>query len=412
MALSDIERNKYATRVYSSRMRLLCNCGFYGILLTHMKFAIDEGCDTAYTDGERIAFSPKFLDEISDPELDFVLMHEILHVALQHCFRTGDRDNNAFNIACDIVVNSNIKHSKGDSNSAITLKKYGVSMHLTPDGKEGYEYTAEEVYEMLKDHCKKHKVEVNPDASFDEHGKWGQKNKSPAAADDGYLSDLWAQRVMDAAKAAEEMAKAGGNGRGTLPAGIDRLIEELTHPTLDWRTILADFVSEEITDYSFYPPDRRFSDSGFFLPDLNEKENRAEDILFMVDTSGSMSDKMIAEVYSEIKGAIDQFGGKLSGWLGFFDAKAYEALPFDSVNELLSIRPKGGGGTDFQVIFDYVNKKTDTFTPAAIVILTDGYCPFPDESEAMGVPVLWIINNDHITPPWGKVARILGREGR
>ena len=44
--------------------------------------------------------------------------------------------------------------------------------------------------------------------------------------------------------------------------------------------------------------------------------------------------------------------------------------------------------------------------PVSIVILTDGYAPFPDESEAMGIPVLWIINNNDIKPPWGRVARI------
>ena len=406
MALSELEKRKYATRVYMSRMRVLCEYGFYGLLLTYMRFSIDEGCDTAYTDGERIAFSPKFMDELSDDELDFVLMHEVLHVALQHCFRTGDRQNDVFNIACDIVVNSNIKLSKGIGDKAITLRKYGTAMHLTPDGDEGCNYTAEEVYEMLIDHCKKHDVAVNPDAGFDEHEQWNKKKNGGGAvnSDDGYLSDLWKQRVMDAAKAAKEMDAV--QGRGTLPLGVDRLINELTHPTVDWRSVLSDFVSEEITDYSFYPPDRRFSDSDFFLPDLNEKEDRAEDILFMVDTSGSMSTEMITEVYSEIKGAIDQFGGKLTGWLGFFDALAYEAQPFDTVSELLSIRPKGGGGTDFQVIFDYVRKKMHDPAPAAIVILTDGYCSFPDESEAMGIPVLWVINNNYIKPPWGKVARI------
>ena len=409
MALSETERNKYATRVYLSRMRVLCDCGFYGILLTHMKFSIDEGCNTAYTDGERIAFSPRFMDQLSDPELDFVLMHEVLHVALQHCFRTGDRQNDVFNIACDIVVNSNIKLSKGIGDKAITLRKYGTAMHLTPDGREGCDFTAEEVYEMLIDHCKKHNVAVNPDAGFDEHGKWG-KGKNGGSSDDGYLSDLWAQRTMDAAKAAAEMAKTGGNGRGTAPLGVERLIDGLTHPTVDWKTVLADFVSEEITDYSFFPPDRRFSDSDFFLPDLNEKDDRAEDILFMVDTSGSMSDEMITEVYSEIKGAIDQFGGNLSGWLGFFDAKVYDAKPFESVNELLSIRPKGGGGTDFTVIFKYVREKRSDPAPAAIVILTDGYCPFPNESAAMGIPVLWILNNNNVTPPWGRVTRILRKE--
>ena len=44
--------------------------------------------------------------------------------------------------------------------------------------------------------------------------------------------------------------------------------------------------------------------------------------------------------------------------------------------------------------------------PASIVILTDGYAPFPEEEQAMGIPVLWIINNEEVTPEWGKVARI------
>ena len=44
--------------------------------------------------------------------------------------------------------------------------------------------------------------------------------------------------------------------------------------------------------------------------------------------------------------------------------------------------------------------------PASIIILTDGYAPFPDESDSMGIPVLWVINNEAVTPPFGKIARI------
>ena len=157
MEISNQKINEYARRLQLARMRILCNQSFYGLLLTHLKYSIDERCSTAYTDGERIAFSPDFLDEISDSELDFVMMHEILHVALLHCFRTGDRDAELFNIACDIVVNSNILKSFGMNKGKITLKKYGESMHFAPDGKEGYEYTAEEVYEMLQKKAKRRK---------------------------------------------------------------------------------------------------------------------------------------------------------------------------------------------------------------------------------------------------------------
>lgn len=158
---------------------------------------------------------------------------------------------------------------------------------------------------------------------------------------------------------------------------------------------------------SFAPPDRRFDDSPFFLPDFNGKEDMVEDILFMIDTSGSMSDDMITAAYTEVKGAIDQFDGKLKGWLGFFDAAIIEPQPFKDEEEFRIIKPVGGGGTDFQIIFEYVMKHMEGKLPASIIILTDGYAPFPQEKLAGGIPVLWLLNNEEVNPPWGKIARIV-----
>ena len=163
MALSEEKIKQSIRRLLLSRMRILCNHGFFGLLLMHMTYAIDEELDTACTDGVRITFGTDFLEELSDAELDFVMMHEIMHVALQHCTRYGDRNADAFNIACDIVVNSNILLENQMDISSITLQKYGTSMHVAPNGKEGYEYTAEQIYEMLPAGIKKSakKVGVN-----------------------------------------------------------------------------------------------------------------------------------------------------------------------------------------------------------------------------------------------------------
>ena len=79
-------------------------------------------------------------------------------------------------------------------------------------------------------------------------------------------------------------------------------------------------------------------------------------------------------------------------------------IPFTDENEFRIIRPKGGGGTDFGVIFDYIRREMAEQELASIIILTDGCAPFPDESAAMGIPVLWMINNNYVEPPWGKVA--------
>lgn len=150
MEVSSHQINEYAKRLVYARIRILVRNGFYGLLLMHMLFSLDETCETVTTDGKRIFFSPAFLDTLQDSELDFVLCHEILHVALQHCFRANGKDKDVFDRACDIVVNSNILNSENGNLSAITTRRYGVAAHTAPDGKEGACYTAEQVYAMLQ----------------------------------------------------------------------------------------------------------------------------------------------------------------------------------------------------------------------------------------------------------------------
>lgn len=421
MELSNEQIKGYIRRLLLSRMRILNTHGFYGLLLMHMIYTIDENAETAYTDGSRIAFGPKFLDSLSDSELDFVMMHEILHVVLQHCIRGERRNQERMNIACDIVVNSNILLENNMDHRSITLSKWGESMHTAPDGKEGHEYTAEQVYDMLPPASPQKKKKAPSSGwekgrakqeqgdpkdvpsggqSWDDHSQWGQYEE------DDTLRDVWVKQFSEACEAISIREKA--IGRGTLPLFAQRLLEKLRDPQVDWRTILNEFVQEEVNDYSFSPPDRRFQDSPFFLPDFNETGRNGEpvDILFMIDTSASMSDKEITAAFSEVKGAIDQFDGKLKGWLGFFDAAIIEPKPFESVDDVLKIKPAGGGGTDFQIIFEYVYQHMENKLPACIIILTDGFAPFPQEHLARDIPVLWLIDNDNVEPPWGKVARI------
>ena len=465
MALDKEKLIEYSKRLLLSRMRILADQSFFGVLLSHISFAIDEKCETAATDAHKIFFGPSFLESLSDAELDFVLIHEILHVALQHCFRDNGRESYLFNVACDIVVNSNIMKSLPKTKA---LKILGdTPMHIAPDGKEGYNYTAEEVYDMLLNKSKKSggssgsgsgngqsnqggSSSANNSSSssqtskdgggssksdsakskqgksgkgqgssskqgedgqgentktgcygtiIDDHSKWDYSGETPAE-----LVDSWARCFEDAVQLIS--VEDPSNMRGTMPAFAERILKERKDGQLDWRHILHEFIQEEINDYSFSPPDRRFSDSDFFLPDYNATEETIMNVLFMVDTSGSMSDKMIAQCYDEIHSAITQFDGKLAGHLGFFDAVVVEPLPFSSISELEIIRPYGGGGTRFDIIFEYVKKKMNEPFPVSIIILTDGYAPFPKEEVSLDIPVLWVINNNEVTPPWGKIARI------
>lgn len=405
MELSSNKIKEYTKRLMLSKMRILCNNGFYGLLLMHMKYGLDAECGTVYTDGKVIRFDPKFLDELNDDELDFIMMHEILHVALKHCFRGRELEKELYNIACDIVVNSNILLSNNMDTRTITLRSDGEAMHLAPNGKEGYEYTAEEVYNMLQKNLGMNNAKLQSNGKtknttniIDNHTKWQQIEKNEE------LEELWISRLDEVSKTIE--IRDSIINRETIPAFAQRRLKELKNAQTDWREILIDFLQEEVVDYSFMPPDRRFDDCPFFLPDFNDKDIKPENILFMIDTSASMKDDMVTAAYSEVKGAIEQFNGKLIGMLGFFDAVVIEPVPFENEEEFEMIKAIGGGGTNFQIIFNYVKEYMTDNLPVSIIILTDGYAPFPKESEAMGIPVIWLLNNEKVNPSWGKVARI------
>lgn len=421
MEVSDELIRECTRRLMLSRMRILCDNSFYGLLLMHAKMGISDVYETAWVEqGEKITFNPGFMKSLSDSELDYVMMHEILHIILEHLERMEGLNPDIYNIAADIVVNSNVLRSCGGNLMSINLSAYGgEQMHKAPDGSEGWTNSVEEVYEMIYKKIEENQenLENHESRRWDVHileyekasdDRDEENDKEKEFSSSGKAKrEFWKACVLQA----EEVLTARriydvSTEWGCIPDFIERYIEKIKKPQTDWRTVLDEFIQEDIVDYSFMPPDRRLSDSPFFLPDFNEKDDHIEKVLFMIDTSGSMSDDMITTVYSEVRGAIDQFGGKLEGWLGFFDACVVEPKAFSNVEEFEVIRPRGGGGTSFESIFKYVNENMSMENIISIVILTDGYAPFPDKSETHGTPVLWIITNEAVAPPWGKVARI------
>lgn len=377
------------TRLARARMSILYSNGFYGLLLMHMRFALDDTLGIAATDGERIYFDPAYMDQLSDRELICILEHEVLHICLKHVFRAEKRNNDLYNIAADIVVNSCILYSHNNDIGSITLACDGILPHLTPDGKEGHLYTVEEMYEMLLKHTKK----TEDMKTTDNHSRWGWLE------DTDVLAEEWKTRITEAYETARK-------GHGRIPAKLERMIERLERPKVDWRRVLHVYAQPEPEDYTFIPYDRRYQNSQFLFPSFSRYEETVRNILFMIDTSASISDDQLVRAYSEVKGAVDQFKNRLDGWLGFFDSVVYPPQPFQDAEEVLKIKPIGGGGTNFRNIFDYVNENMDRMGIACIIILTDGVAAFPHESEALGIPVIWAMNNDRIVPPWGKIVLI------
>lgn len=195
-----------------ARSAVLERYPFYGNLVMHLQLGVMD-CGTACTDMKHVWFDPAFAERLSDEEMIFVMLHELLHCALLHCTRGQGRDHWLFNIATDIVVNSNILYSMNLPEFRIDGEK---AMHTMPDGQEGYLFSAEEVYDMLLSNIQAKEDQMPAWASdqndcmeddtgtgtsagqIDSHDVWETVEENDA------LSDQWKTWIVEARKSASK----------------------------------------------------------------------------------------------------------------------------------------------------------------------------------------------------------------
>ena len=386
--MEDVKKRELYGRLLSCRGELVNDHPFFGRLLLRLILGFVP-CSTAYTDMRHIVFDPDFGASLNDEQLKFVLLHEVMHCVLKHCVRGQTLLPGLYNIACDIVVNSLALEILGLTKLEIRGR---TPMHLAPDGKEGKEYTAEEVYAMLLKKGAGGNGQCPP--TLDDHDGWAQ------IQDDG-LSDVWESWVREAA------AHTGG-APGSVPVMMERQLRELTRsPGVNWRQLLADFLRHTRSDYLFEYPDRRYAGGDVILPSFRENVwgESIGRIWVLIDTSGSVSEAGLEQAYAEVAELIRQTG-ELEGRLSFFDVFVTEPKEFTNEKELSEIKPVGGGGTSFTAIFESMRKYFPDELPTAVIILTDGYAYFPEEEKAEGVPVLWIMISSPVDAPWGVTAHV------
>ena len=395
------------SRIVHIREVMLMKYPFFGELAMKLKIGAAH-CETAYTDMDRIVFDPDFIADMDDKQLLFLYMHELMHCVLLHPVRGIGKLHWEYNIACDIVVNSNILDYMGEKEIEIAGS---YAMHLSPSGREGRVMTAEEVYEELM-RIRNVRVRspketeggqgigsggsggsgMNP---MDDHKPWGSID------DPGEKADRMNKDVLEIA------GKYGAPG-GCPQAVLAILEDEKMKAKLKWKDLLRDFVESNtfLTDYSFAPPDRRFSDGDYLLPAENVfPDEEVQNIWFCVDCSGSIGIVERSWFLTEIRGLLEQFT-YCHGLLSYFDTGVTPPESFSNLEELKRIVPVGGGGTSFWVIFKYMQEHMAGNLPKAIVILTDGFAPDVEEREACGVPVLWLLTTPDMEMSWGRTVHI------
>jgi hypothetical protein len=99
--------NDVRQRLSAARAALVLDHPFFGALALRM--ALEEETKgrtrTMATDGRSIFYDKAFVKGCSDPELIGLLAHEVMHPAMQHHTRRGDRDPSLWNDAADYAIN-------------------------------------------------------------------------------------------------------------------------------------------------------------------------------------------------------------------------------------------------------------------------------------------------------------------
>ena len=385
-------------RLVTARIGLLLRHSFFGNLATRLTLInADEWCATAATDGQKFYYNSRFIMMLKPKEVEFLVAHEVLHVVYDHMGRRGDRDPQIWNIADDYCVNADLKrHKIGQFITTVPClyeSKY--------DGK-----SAEEVYDDLMKNVKKISMDDLIEQLLDDHldsedGEGQEGDGEGKGKGRPQLSDEEKERIRQEVKQAIINASSTAEA-GSLPLGVERLIRQATDPVMPWRELIQTNLTSAIrTDYSWMRPSRRGWHMDAIMPGMTPGEEI--DVVVAIDMSGSISDKQAQQFLGEIGGMMDSFDG-YKVHVFCFDTEVYNPQDFNSENMdgIDTYEPQGGGGTDFDAIFEYLKKVGNV--PKRLFCFTDGY-PCGSWGDADYCDTTWVIHGDkNPNPPFGTYA--------
>jgi len=386
-------------RLVTARIGLLLKQPFFGNLATRLTLInADEWCSTAATDGQKFYYNSRFVMMLRPKEVEFLVGHEVLHVVYDHIGRRDNRDPQIWNIADDYAVNADLKrHKVGEFITTVPClyeAKY--------DGK-----AAEEIYDDLMKNVQKISIDDLIDQMIDDHmdgegdddsdGDGDKEGKGKRPTMSAEERERVRQEVKQAILNAAQQAEAG-----QLPKGVERLIKQMTDPVMPWRELIQTNLTSAIrSDYSWMRPSRRSWHMDAVMPGMNPGEEI--DVVVAIDMSGSISNKQAQQFLGEIAGMMEAFDG-YKVHVFCFDTEVYNPADFSSENmdTIDNYEPAGGGGTDFDAIFDYLKREGNV--PKRLIVFTDGY-PCGSWGDADYCDTTWIIHGDpNPNPPFGTYA--------
>ena len=369
-----------ADKMIRARANLIMLHPFFGTLALRLKVVPEEGIKGARTDGTTLRYDPEYVDGLTTEQCVGLVAGTVMHPAMLHHTRRNGRDLDKWNKACDLAIADILTSAK---------------LTMPEDMQSGGQYagmSAEHIYQLLPDGPKNQGQGNGPPPLGGNGGSSnGGVDDSPNNKSQGETQEEeheWKQALAQAAHIAKQ--------QGNLPGGIERLIDDLLEPSVDWKQKLMRFMNEKAPDdFSWQRPNRRHIAEGLYLPSM--LQTATGEVVVVVDTSGSVGPKELAEFGGEIQAILTDLKPRKVHVI-YCDAAINKVVEFGPHDQVV-LEAVGGGGTSFKPPFKYVEEHN--INPRCLVYLTDGYGDFPDEDK-VNFPTLWAINNNDVVPPFGE----------
>jgi len=367
----QIKDRKAYDDIIRGRTNLLVSNGFFGFLAMQLRLVEDYSIPTGAVDGVSLYYNPDFIKQLDDRQCEFLICHEVMHCCLKHFSRRQERQHGPWNAACDYVINLDLKDSGFTliHDVMISGKNFKCCINEKYRG-----MTSEEIYDSFP------KIEIEFYVNKD-----GWDIGSVMDAPNGQAGEEQTKHVWDkAVRSAIAVMKA--NGIGNVPGILRHLIAELDRPKVSWKDLTWNFIDQSLSkEPSWARISRRSTAIGTLLPGV--VSDRLSHLVFAVDDSGSINDKMFKEMLSEVAGSLDQ-GTADQLTVIYADTRAHDVFHY-VMGDIVKPEPLkgGGGGTAFSDTFKYIRENIPD--ASCIIYLTD--LEVNDFGEDPGIPTLWAV---------------------
>ncbi len=377
-------------------VRLLKRKPFYGQFLLQFRRRLARGdravavtiADAAPT----LIIDPRRFARFSAAEQEALLEHLLKHVLHLHPCRRRERNPRHWDLACDLAINPTIENLPPEAvlphrfrlQEGLAAEEYYLALIQLPqlgdqDNAGGGDQKRSNAEQISADQAAE-QAELREAASVDDHQHWQEADRTPVSL----AEQVVRQMVRNAAKKCQH----------EIPGELEKLIGNyLAPPMIPWQQILRQFVGtagRTGRTSTWKRSHRRF---GHATPGVRKQQ--LLNLVVGIDVSDSTDTQPLREAFAHELLQIAR--GRQSRITTLYAGSRIQKIEkFTGAPHVAEVY-RGGGFTDLRPVFDYARQMQPR--PAAIIYLTDGYGPAPEQSD---IPTLWVLSPDGEKPvDWG-----------